>query len=265
MNARRRAILFAAFAITLRAGGALAFDTETQTLLAPGKALKSGLYPGTPTSILPASDPAKSVGVGLELGRELAARLGIPYEPVVFPKNADVLDAIKAGKVDTVFTNASPARAKEMNFGPPYLDIELGYLVPSNGRITAITGVDVAGRRIGVTAGSSSEAVLSKDLKNAEVVRAETIEIAIGMLASGGLDAFATNKATLFEMSEKLSGSRVLEGSWGLERHAIAIPKGREKGLDFIRDFTREAKANGFVQGAIQRSGLRGAVVAPAE
>ena len=78
----------------------------------------------------------------------------------------------------------------------------------------------------------------------------------------GKIDAFATNKATLFEMSEKLPGSKVLDGRWGAERHAIGIPKGRDAGLAFVRQFTETAKADGIVKSAMSRAGLRGAVVA---
>ena len=40
-------------------------------------------------------------------------RAGVPFEPVVFAKNADVLAAAQSGTVDTVFTNATPARMNE--------------------------------------------------------------------------------------------------------------------------------------------------------
>jgi len=110
-----------------------------------------------------------------------------------------------------------------------------------------------------VTTGSSSDAVLSRDLKSAEIVRAATIAVAIDMMAAGQLDAFATNKATLFEMVEKLPGSKVLDGRWGLEQHAIAIPKG-DQGRAFVEKFTADAKSEGLVKAAIARAGLRGAM-----
>jgi polar amino acid transport system substrate-binding protein len=82
------------------------------------------------------------------------------------------------------------------------------------------------------------------------------------MLAEGKIDAFATNKATLYEMAEKVPGSKVLPGRWGEEHHAIAIPRGREQGDAFIRDFTEEALTSGLVEAAMKRAGLRGAIPA---
>jgi len=243
---------------SIAAAGAGAVDPQVQQILAPSGKLRVGLYPGTPTSILPDA-PGGPRGVGYEVGKEVARRLGVPYEPVVFARNAEVLEAVKTGTVDMAFTNASAARAKEMDFGPPYIEIELGYLIPKGQKIPTLGAVDTTGIRVGVTKGSSSEAVLSRDLNYATVVPVETVGDAVGMLAAGQLDVFATNKATLFEMSEKLPGSTVLEGKWGVERHAIAIPKGRDQGRAFVDKFTEDATSEGLVKAAIEHAGLRGA------
>jgi polar amino acid transport system substrate-binding protein len=232
---------------------------EIRQVLAPTGALRVALYTGTPTSLVSAADLR---GVGYDLGKEMARRLGVPFEPLVFPKNADVLEAMKAGRADVAFTNSSAERAKDMDFTAPYLVIELGYLATAKAPVATILDVDRPGVRVGVTAKSSSEATLSRDLKNAQLLPAETFEVAIQMLLAGTLDVYATNKASLFEMADSLPGSRVLEGSWGVERHALAIPKGREQGLPYARTFITDAIAAGLVKAAVTRAGLRGAVVA---
>jgi polar amino acid transport system substrate-binding protein len=171
-----------------------------------------------------------------------------------------VLEAVKTGRVDMAFTDATAARAKDMDFGPPCLEIELGYLVRKGSPVSTVADVDKQGVRVGVAKGSSSDSVLSRDLKSAEVVRADTVGSAAEMMAAGQLDAFATNKATLFEMAEKLLGSTVLDGRWGVERFAIGIPKGRDQGRAFVEKFTEDAKSQGLVRAAIARAGLRGAM-----
>jgi polar amino acid transport system substrate-binding protein len=253
-------ITASAFALVLLAASALAAEPDAQVLAPTGK-LRAALYPGTPTSVLDPNEKEPR-GVGYELGKALAARLGVPYEPVVYPKNADVLEAMKTGSADVAFTNASPARQKEMDFGPSFLLIELGYLVPAGSQLKASTEVDQKGLRIGVTANSTSDATLSRDLKNADVVRAVTVTTGAEMLAAGKIDAFATNKATLFEMADKVPGSKVLPDRWGEERHAIAFPKGREQGAAAIKDFTQQALQSGLVKAAMDRAGLRGALTA---
>jgi polar amino acid transport system substrate-binding protein len=160
-------------ALVLLVAALAAAGSEPRESLAPTGKLRAALYPGTPTSIVYANE-AEPRGVGYELGRELASRLGVPYQPLVFSKNAEVLQAMRSGTADVAFTNASPARQKEMNFGPPYLIIELGYLVREGSAIAGSADVDKNGMRVGVTTGSTSEATLSRDLKNAELVRATT-------------------------------------------------------------------------------------------
>ena len=98
------------------AGAALADDLDARQILAPTGTLRAGLYPGTPTSILPGAEPR---GIGYEIGKELAKQLGVAYEPVVFPNNAGVQAAIAAGNVDVAFTNASAARAKVVDSDRP--------------------------------------------------------------------------------------------------------------------------------------------------
>jgi polar amino acid transport system substrate-binding protein len=259
------ALLIVAGALAWRGTPAIAADPEPRAVLAPTGVLRAALYTGTPTSILPETKDGPR-GVGYELGKELAKRLGVPYQPIVFSKNADVLAAIKDGAADVAFTNSSSAsRARDMDFGPPFMDVELGYLVPKGSALTTVADVDASGLRVGVTAGSSSEATLTREFKKAEVIRATNFDAGIEMMTSGKLDAYATNKASLFEMAERLPGSKVLEGRWGVEHFAVAIPKGRDQGMAFVRQFTLEVKSEGLVGAAIARAGLRGAVTAASE
>ena len=79
--------------------------------------------------------------------------------------------------------------------------------------------------------------------------------------ASKTLDAFATNKATLFEMSDQLPGSRILPGRWGLEHFAIGLPKGREAAMPLVSGFANDVKADGRVARAVEHAGLRGVVL----
>jgi polar amino acid transport system substrate-binding protein len=61
-------------------------------------------------------------------------------------------------------------------------------------------------------------------------------------------------------MSDALPGSRMLDGRWGLEHLAVAIPKGRDQGMAYVRKFAEDAKSEGLVDRAVERAGLRGTV-----
>ena len=70
--------------------------------------------------------------------------------------------------------------------------------------------------RIGVSQGSTSQGVLTRELKQARVVAAASLQVAGEMLQRREIDAFATNKAILFELADRVPGARVLDGRWGL-------------------------------------------------
>jgi polar amino acid transport system substrate-binding protein len=229
-------------------------------LLAPTGHLRVGVYPGSPTSMVTVPATGETHGLAYDLGREFAGRLAVPVEYVRFQRVADVISAMKDGQVDFTVTNATPARANDVSFSPPVLAIELGYLVPANSAITRAEEIDRAGIRIGVTRGSTSERTLPARFKNAAIVPAENVKVAVDMFKRGEIDLYATNKPTLFEMSDAMTGARVLEGNWGLEHMAVAFPKGREAGLPFVSRFVSEVKASGLLDQVERQAGLRGAV-----
>jgi polar amino acid transport system substrate-binding protein len=242
------------------AGTSLQASAEVRQALAPSGKLRVAVYVGSPTSYVPAAAGGEPRGVGYELGRELARRLGVPFEPVVFPKNAESLESVKRGQTDITFTNATAERAREMDFSQPFLDVERGFLVPPGSPVRRQEELDRPGARIGASIGSTTQATLNAQFKNMQIVLAPTLKAAVDMLAAGKLDAFATNKAILYEMSDSLPGSRVLEGQWGFEHFGAGIPKGRPAGQPYVRRFIEEVKADGSVARAVQHAGVRGTV-----
>lgn len=234
---------------------------EIRAALAPTGTLRIAAYPGSPTSLVPGSTPGNERGVTVEVGRELARRLGVPAEVVVFQRPAEIADALKAGRADFTVTNASPARAQDMDFTPPVIRLESGYLVAPGSRLASAAQVDAAGVRVGVTQGSTSQATLSRELKAAQVTAIANVVLATERLKTGELDAFASNKGILFEMADRVPGSRVLEGRWGLEQLAVGVPKGREAAAGYLKDFVADPSVQLLVQQAAARAGLRGLAI----
>ena len=230
---------------------------EAREILAPSGRLRVALYLGGPSSTLKDADGTLR-GVGYDLGRELARQLGVPFEPVFFQRPSEVFEAAKAGGVDAIFTNASAERVKALDFTQPYLRIGLGYLARPGSPVTKIEGVDKPGVFVVLLAGGTSDTVLSQSLKQAQIVRARSVAEGVQLLNSAQADLLATQKATLFEAADQVPGSRVLDGNWGAENHAIGIPKGRERALPFLREFVDDAIKRGVVSDAVKRAGLRG-------
>lgn len=231
---------------------------QTKNTLAPTGVLRVGVYLGSPTSLVRVGPSGESLGIALELGKALGRQLGVPVQVVEFSRVAEVIAAIKDERVDMTFTNATDARAKEIDFTAPLVQLELGILVSTNTSIKNFSDVDKQGVRLGVSQGSSSQSVLGQRLKQTTIVPVPSLEVAASKLQNKELDAFATNKGILFELNEKLSGFQVLQDRWGLENLAIAIPKGRQDGLPFLNVFAQKVRENGQLDLMIKRAGLRG-------
>ena len=235
---------------------------EVRQALAPTGKLRVALQLGSPHNAIRDSASGEMKGVGHDLGRELARRLGVPFEPITYPSVGALLDAGKAGAWDVAFVGFSPARAKEWDFTALHMEVEFGYLVPSGSSISTMADVDRPGIRVAVQEKSQPDIFVSRTLKTAVVVRAPSLAATVEMLKAGKADAIFSIKPSLFEASNQLPGSRVLDGRPGIDPHAMVLPKGRDPGLAYARQFIEDAKSEGLVKQSIERVGMRGAVVA---
>ena len=66
---------------------------EARQALAPNGKLRVGLQLGSPHNVIRDSASGEMKGVGYDLGRELARRLGVPFEPITYPSVGALLDA----------------------------------------------------------------------------------------------------------------------------------------------------------------------------
>jgi polar amino acid transport system substrate-binding protein len=235
---------------------------EARNVLAPKGKLRVGAFAGSPLSMVRDSKTGEMHGLCIDLGRELAKRLDVPFEQVNYQRIAEVIEAMRAGDVDFTVSNATPARAAHVMFSQTLISLELGYLVPAASPIATISDVNLPGLRVGVTQGSTSQGTIPEMLPSATVVPAQNSKHAIEMFERRELDLFATNKPTLFEMSDRMPGARVLDGRRGVEHIAVAIPKGREAAIEYLRGFVETAQSSGMLAEAVTRAGLRGVVKA---
>ena len=70
-------------------------SAEAREVLAPGGRLRAGLHQG----------------VGRDLAAELAAQLRVPMDGLVFERDAELIDALRAGRIDVGLTRAAREQA----------------------------------------------------------------------------------------------------------------------------------------------------------
>ena len=228
--------------------------------LAPTGKLRVALQLANPLNVVTASGDMR--GVGFDLGKELAQRIGVPFEPVFYPSVGALLDS--RGAWDVAFVGFSPARAQEWDFTGLHVEVEFGYLSPAGSVISTMAGVDRPGVRVAVQQGSGPDAFFTRTLRDAVLIRVSSNPAALEAVRSGRADVMGSIKPVLFELSSESPGSRVLEGRPGIDPHAMAMPKGRgDLAVTYARQFIENAKAEGRVQAAIDRAGVGGVIVAP--
>ena len=143
--------------------------------------------------IISTKDPSTGElrGVAVDLSRELAARIEVELVQVPYPRPGAVMAGLKSNEWDIAFLGIDPARSAEGDFSPAYLEVDLRYLVPLNSWIHTMADADTTGTRIAVPRGDLVDVLLSKRLKQAELVRADTVVGAFELLQTGKADVCA--------------------------------------------------------------------------
>ena len=232
--------------------------------LAPTGKLRAGINYGN--FILAQKDRAtgESRGVAVDLANELGRRLGVPVEIVAYDSVAALGDAAPTNAWDIAFLGSDPQREKIMSFTPAYLELNATYLVPGASALKNASDVDRAGLRVAAPARANYELYLQRNLKNAKLLSMANNDAAFALLAEGKADALAGLTEALMSMSARLPGSRIVEGRFMAVQQSIAVPKGRDAGLAYLRSVVEDAKASGLVARAVEKTGAKGVAVAPA-
>ena len=232
--------------------------------LAPTGKLRAAINFGNP--VLASRDPATGAprGVSVDLSRELARRLGVPVEFVPYTAAGRVVEAVKSNAWDVAYVAIDPLRSADMYQSPPYVVIEGSYLVPEKSPIHSNAEVDREGVRIAVGKGSAYDLFLSREVRHALLVRAPTSPEVVDMMIAQKLEVAAGVRQQLERDATRVPGVRLLAGRFMVINQAMAVPKGREAGARYVRDFVEQMKLSGFVGQALKRHGIEGAEVAPA-
>lgn len=271
----RQILRMAALALglaTLAAGlGTLAATAHAQQSQDPRVAdlvqagvLRFGLGLGTPLTAIKDPTTGELTGAALEMGRALAARIGIEFKSIEYPRPGAVIDGLRSNDWDVSVLVFDPERAAQVDFSNPYLRSDFTYLVPAGSSIRTVADADQPGIRIAVPRGDGSDLYLTRTLKRAQLIRADSHAAALELVRTGGADAKSSPRPVLMAESSGLPGSKVLADGYADIYFAALVPKGHTDRLAYINEFIEDAKASGLVARIIAKLGLQGAQVASA-
>lgn len=222
--------------------------------LAPDGVLRAAINFGNPVLAQQGADGSPQ-GVSVQLAKTLAQELGVELKMVTFDAAGKVFAALEHGTWDIAFLAIEQVREEQIAFSEPYVAIEGTYLVAADSAFTSVADLDAEGLRLAVGKGAAYDLYLSRTLRHAELVRAETSAGAVDLYMELGLDAAAGVRQPLEKIADTNARYRVLEDAFTSIRQAMAVPKKRLEGAAYVNAFVQRQKANGLVRKALNATG----------
>jgi polar amino acid transport system substrate-binding protein len=203
----------------------------------------------------------------VDLTKELARRLGVPYKIIPAPDARAVMDSLKNHTADVGFLAYDAPRAVEVDFAGPFEVMLNSYVVAAKSAIRKSADVEKAGVVVGAVKGQTQEIHLSEHLKIAKL-RTFSTQPAVAelerLLLSGELDAFAMNRQSAVEIESASSNLRALPDSFLEVEQEFVVAKGGDAAkLAYLSKLVNELRVSGFLKASIERAKLTGADVAP--
>ena len=226
--------------------------------LAPTGKLRAGINLGNMLFTSKDAATGQLSGVSIDVMRELASRLGVPVDLVIYATPGDVADASEKGAWDVAILAIEPARAKTITFSPAMTEIDATYVVHKDSALRSAEQADAAGIRIAAPEKAGFELYLTRVLRNATLIRTKGSQAAIDLFNQRGADALAGLKPMLLETVDTLPDARLLDGKFMTVNHGLGIPRDRPAAAAYLKGFVEEIVTSGFIARSIARNGVKG-------
>lgn len=240
-------------------------DSSTLSSFAPTATLRVGINLGNPILANEEPNTKRLYGVTIDIANEIGKRISLPVQLTPFKTAGATVDAVKTGEIDLVFVAIDPVRGADISYTPAYIQIEGAYMVKADSTINNNEEVDAVGNEIVVGKGSAYDLYLSREIKNATLLRAASSQAVVDDFMSGQGNVAAGVKQQLESDAKRYEGLRMLPGRFMVINQAIGIPKARthyESTTAYLSNIINELKQSGFIADAMNRHNIQGAKVA---
>lgn len=200
-------------------------------------------------------------GVPVDLGKEMAAQLGVPVEYVAYQNSGQITDAASKGVWDVTFLPQDPERETKMSFGPVYEVADATYIVKAGSPITNFATLDQPGINVAAVNNTTTMRGARAHLKNAKVTGYQTYDEIFNLLKNGEVDAFALSRDQLNKLALQIPGTKVLDETFKKTVTAVAVRLDHPQSLAFVTKFMMDARNNGILRKAYDSNGLKDAPI----
>lgn len=167
---------------------AFAADNTLAEIRAKGDIRIANTQSSPPWSYI--NDQNQPDGYDVAVAREVAKRIGIPHITFISDTFKNFVEGLKTDKYDLVMNDLTPTpeREQQVDFSEPYGVEEFRiFITDNNNKIHEQK--DLAGAKVGVTAGTSNESWSRAHLTNSEIMTYENGGLVFNDLAFGRIDA----------------------------------------------------------------------------
>jgi polar amino acid transport system substrate-binding protein len=242
-------------------------DQSDREKLAPTGKLRVAIAVGSAVSAvwtMRNAETGEPSGPTVDLGRLIAARIGVPLALVEYGSSGEIIDAAPLGAWDVSFTPVDAERKKSVDFGPNFFLGESTYMVPKGSTIERLEDVDRDGVRVYGVENTATIRSSRRTLKNTTATGLSNLDEALEKFRNGEVDALALGKESLHSLLPQFPGARILNGHFHAAGTAIAVPRGHADALEIFSRIIEELKSDGSVRRIFNTHGMESATVAPA-
>ena len=143
----------------------------------------------------------------------------------------------------------SCSRWRDVSFSTEYFTAFHKLLVRADSTITGIQ--DLAGRKVCVTAGSSSVGILDKEAPQAKKVEKEARSDCLLALQEGEVEAYFSHDAILYGMQLQDPNTKILPGAVSAQHYGIAIAKDRVDLVRFVNAVLEQMREDGSLEALV--------------
>jgi polar amino acid transport system substrate-binding protein len=231
LRIQRRSLLAIAAAAVAPAAWSQASADSTLAQIKQRGALRVGVTQAPPwfSKDLKSGDWAS--GVGVSLGKQMAADLGVRFEPVEVSWGTAIA-ALQGNKIDMMsMMDATPERAQAVDFPKtPLLYYSLAVLARDDLPVKAWADLDKPSVRIAVPQASSMDRFLTENVAKAQISRFPDNAAAIAAYQAGRADAVCLFHPPLLAARQKLgSGKIVVPTPAQTQASSVAVRKESDK------------------------------------
>ena len=195
-------------------------------------------------------------GVPVELGKAMAAQVGVPVEFIERPNSNAITEEASQNVWDVAFMPKDAERESKMSFGPVYDSVETTFIVRAGLDVANVAALDQAGTEVAAIDDTTVLRGAKAFLKKATVTGFKSYDEVYALLSAGEIDALALARDQLVVMAKQLPGTKVLNETFKKTDTAVVVPLKHPQSLAFVTRFMTDAKANGLLKKAYGANNL---------